>query len=70
MPETDRIGIKLSMHPDDPHVDAIKGISRIMNNVENFAKLPAMHKTIVNVIKMCKGSFSLMGTGMTLPVKI
>ncbi len=62
MPEADRTGMRLSMHPDDPQVDVIQGISRIMNNVGNFEKLLAMHKTRANGITMCQGNFGLMGT--------
>jgi mannonate dehydratase len=62
MPEADRIGMRLSMHPDDPQVDVIQGISRIMNNVGNFEKLLAMHKTRANGITMRQGNFGLMGT--------
>ena len=60
MPEADRIGMRLSMHPDDPQVDVIQGISRIMNSVENFDRLLAMHRTRANGITMCQGNFGLM----------
>lgn len=61
MPEADKIGMRLSMHPDDPQVDVIQGISRIMNSVENFDRLLAMHKSKANGITMCQGNFGLMG---------
>ena len=36
VPEAEKIGMNLSLHPDDPQVDVIQGISRIMNRVESF----------------------------------
>jgi len=61
MPEADKIGMRLSMHPDDPQVNVIQGISRIMNSVENFDRLLAMHKSKSNGVTMCQGNFALMG---------
>ena len=39
VPEAEKIGMNLSLHPDDPQVDSIKGISRIMTSVENFDRM-------------------------------
>ena len=69
MPEADKIGMRLSMHPDDPQVDVIQGISRIMNNVTNFDRLIEMHKTRSNGVTMCQGNFALMGTDIPALVR-
>lgn len=61
VPEAEKIGIKLAMHPDDPQVDSIKGISRIMTNVENFKRMADIVKSPSNGITMCQGNFALMG---------
>ncbi len=61
VPEAEKIGIKLAMHPDDPQVDRIRGISRIMNTVENFRKLVDTVQSPSNGITMCQGNFALMG---------
>ena len=36
VPEAEKYGIKLAMHPDDPQVDSIRGISRIMTTADAF----------------------------------
>jgi mannonate dehydratase len=69
MPEADKIGMRLSMHPDDPQVDVIQGISRIMNCVGNFDRLLAMHKSKSNGVTMCQGNFALMGTDIPTLVR-
>jgi len=69
MPEADKIGMRLSMHPDDPQVDVIQGISRIMNRIENFDRLLAMHKSSANGITMCQGNFGLMGVDIPTLVR-
>jgi mannonate dehydratase len=61
VPEAEKAGIKLAMHPDDPQVDSIKGISRIMTTVDNFDRLLKLYPSPNNGITMCQGNFSLMG---------
>lgn len=61
VPEAEKVGMKLAMHPDDPQVDNIKGISRIMTTVDNFKKLVDLVPSPSNGITLCQGNFSLMG---------
>jgi len=61
VPEAEKVGMKLAMHPDDPQVDSIKGISRIMTTVDNFKKLVDLVPSPSNGITLCQGNFSLMG---------
>ncbi len=69
MPEAEKTGMRLSMHPDDPQVDVIRGISRIMNNVENFERLLAMYPNRCNGVTMCQGNFGLMGVDIPALVR-
>lgn len=61
VPEAEKIGMKLAMHPDDPQVDSIKGIGRIMNTVDGFRRMLKIYPSAYNGITMCQGNFSLMG---------
>ncbi|HUQ66856.1 MAG TPA: mannonate dehydratase [Flavitalea sp.] len=69
IPEAEKIGMKLAMHPDDPQVDSLKGIGRIMTTVENFKKLLKLYPSASNGITMCQGNFSLMGADIPAIVK-
>jgi len=69
IPEAEKTGMKLAMHPDDPQVDSIRGISRIMTSVENFKRLVNIVKSPYNGITMCQGNFSLMGADIPATVK-
>ena len=69
IPEAEKVGMKLAMHPDDPQVDSIKGISRIMTSVDNFKKLVDLVPSPSNGITMCQGNFSLMGAHIPTVVK-
>ncbi len=61
VPEAEKIGMNLSLHPDDPQVDSLKGISRIMTSVENFDRMLKIVPNKYSGLTMCQGNFSLMG---------
>jgi mannonate dehydratase len=69
VPEAEKYGIKLAMHPDDPQVDSIRGISRIMTSVDAFKRMADIYPSPNNGITMCQGNFSLMGADIPTVVK-
>ncbi len=69
VPEAEKAGIKLAMHPDDPQVDQIKGISRIMTTVQNFKRMLAIAPSPNNGITMCQGNFALMGADIPATIR-
>lgn len=60
IPEAERAGVKLAMHPDDPPLSPIRGIGRIMRSVENFQRLIDSHPSPANGVTLCQGNFALM----------
>jgi mannonate dehydratase len=69
VPEAEKYGIRLAMHPDDPQVDQIRGISRIMTTVDNFKRMLDIYPSESNGITMCQGNFSLMGADIPTIVR-
>jgi mannonate dehydratase len=69
VPEAEKVGVKLAMHPDDPQVDSIRGISRIMTNVDAFKRMADIYPSPNNGLTMCQGNFSLMGEDIPTVVK-
>jgi mannonate dehydratase len=69
VPEAEKYGMKLAMHPDDPQVDSIRGISRIMTSVDAFKRMADIYPSPNNGITMCQGNFSLMGADIPTVVK-
>lgn len=61
VPEAEKIGMNLSLHPDDPQVDSIRGVSRIMTNVDNFDRMLKIVPSKYSGLTMCQGNFALMG---------
>ncbi len=60
LPVAEKAGVRLAMHPDDPPVTPIKGVSRIMRTVPNFQRLVEMLPSTSNTITLCQGNFTLM----------
>ena len=69
VPEAEKYGVKLAMHPDDPQVDSIRGISRIMTSVDAFKRMADIYPSPNNGITMCQGNFSLMGADIPAVVR-
>lgn len=61
VPEAEKHGIKLALHPDDPPIDMIRGIPRIMTSVEAFKRLIEIVPSDSNGLTFCQGSFASMG---------
>lgn len=61
VPEAEKNGIKLALHPDDPPVPAIRGISRIMTSADAFKKLVEIVPSPNNGLTLCQGTFATMG---------
>ena len=63
--EAEKYGIRLALHPDDPPVPALGGVSRIMVSPENIKK--AVYDIVQSDnlgITMCQANFYLMGTSL------
>ena len=60
IPEAEKAGVKLAMHPDDPPLSPIRGLGRIMRSIDNYQRLLDMYPSEVNGIALCQGNFTLM----------
>jgi mannonate dehydratase len=60
LPVAEKAGVKMSMHPDDPPITPIRGVSRIMRTIPNYQRLLEMLPSPMNTITLCQGNFTLM----------
>lgn len=60
LPVAEKAGVKMSMHPDDPPITPIRGVSRIMRSIPNYRRLLDMLPSAMNTITLCQGNFTLM----------
>ena len=60
VPVAEKAGVQLAMHPDDPPLSPIRGVSRIMSSIDNYQRLLDLVPSPVNGIALCQGNFTLM----------
>lgn len=59
VPIADQAGVRLAIHPDDPPVPELRGISRIMISVDAFERVTSIVDSHANAICLCQGNFTL-----------
>lgn len=60
LPVAEKWNVKIAMHPDDPPLSPIRGVSRIMSSVQNFDRLLDLVPSPMNGVTLCQGNFRLM----------
>jgi mannonate dehydratase len=61
MPEAERAGIQMALHPDDPPLSPLRGIGRILTSAANYRRVLDMAPSRVNGITFCQANFKAMG---------
>jgi mannonate dehydratase len=61
MPVAEEFKVKLALHPDDPPLSPIRGLARIIRNVDAFKRVIEMVPSDNNGITFCQGNFAAMG---------
>ncbi|MBE6584247.1 MAG: mannonate dehydratase [Ruminococcaceae bacterium] len=61
VPVAEEAGVKLALHPDDPPVDSIQGVARILNSADAMEKACNLVPSKNMGICMCQGTFVEMG---------
>jgi mannonate dehydratase len=59
VPIAEQAGVRLALHPDDPPVERVRGIDRIMNSIESYERAMAYVESEANAICLCQGNFAL-----------
>ena len=69
MPVAEEAGVALALHPDDPPVNAIRGVPRIMNSMDAYRRLFAMSDSAANGVTLCQGNFALFVDDMPATIR-
>jgi mannonate dehydratase len=64
MPEAQRLGVRMGLHPDDPPLPALGGMARIFGSVEAYDRAYALAPCRENAVTFCQANFKLMGVGL------
>jgi mannonate dehydratase len=61
IPAAERAGVKMALHPDDPPISPLRGISRIFISADNFRKAMKIIESPSHGITFCQATFRAMG---------
>lgn len=61
MPVAEKSGVKMGLHPDDPPIPQLRGISRIMSSVEGIERALSVSDSCSHGVTFCQANFKLMG---------
>ncbi len=67
VPVAEKSGVRLALHPDDPPLSPVMGISRIFGKPENYDRAMAMIESEANAICFCQANFGLMDSPTRVP---
>jgi mannonate dehydratase len=59
VPVAEKAGVRLALHPDDPPIPLLRGVSRIMISVEAFERVLSLADSEANAVCLCQGNFTL-----------
>lgn len=69
LPECERYGVRLALHPDDPPVSPLKGISRILTSADAFERVFSLRESPMNGMTFCQGCFATMGEDVPASIR-
>ena len=61
LPLCEEQDVTLALHPDDPPLSPIKGISRILTSAKAFDRVFSLYDSPYNAMTFCQGCFATMG---------
>lgn len=70
VPEAERLGVKLALHPDDPPVERLRGIPRIITSVDALKRVTEIFPSPSNGLCFCQGSIASQGEDVDVPAAI
>jgi mannonate dehydratase len=61
IPAAEKANVKMALHPDDPPLPKLRGISRIVISAKNYNRIMDMVPSPINGVTYCQANFKLMG---------
>ena len=69
VPEAEKAGVLLALHPDDPPIPSVRGISRILTSADNLERAINLYKSPVNGLTLCQGCCAAMGEDIPATIR-
>jgi len=69
VPVAEEVGVKISLHPDDPPISPIQGFARILRSVEAFDRMLEIVPSDNIGLLFCQGCFAEMGADISAAIR-
>jgi len=69
IPVAEEAKVRQGIHPDDPPLSPIRGISRIVNSIENYDRILSLYPSEYHGVTFCQGNFTAMGADIPSALK-
>lgn len=69
VPMAEKYKVQLAVHPDDPPVDEIAGIQRILTSADAMEQVTKLMPSEYNGITLCQGTFAAMGEDINISIR-
>lgn len=70
VPEAETHDVKLALHPDDPPVERLRGIPRIITSIDALQRVTQIYPSRHNGLTFCQGSIASQGPQVDIPAAI
>jgi mannonate dehydratase len=64
LPEAERAGVRLGLHPDDPPLPELRGVARLFGTPAAFDRAMVLSDSPAHGITFCQANFRLMGADL------
>ncbi|MEJ1973415.1 MAG: mannonate dehydratase [Lacunisphaera sp.] len=61
LPVAEAAGVRMGLHPDDPPLSPLRGVGRIFNSAEGFARALGLSDSPAHGVTYCQANFLAMG---------
>jgi mannonate dehydratase len=69
VPVAERVKVQLAIHPDDPPVDCVAGVERILISADAMSEVTQLVRSEYNGITFCQGTFATMGEDIVKSIR-
>lgn len=70
VPVAEECGVRLAVHPDDPPISPIRGVSRILTSPEALKRVIDLVPSPNNGVTLCQGTVSSMGVDVVKAIQL
>ena len=69
VPVAEEADVKLGLHPDDPPLPEVRGVSRIVTSVDAYDRVLDIYPSDHNGVTFCQGNFAAMGADVPAAIR-